>query len=80
MTYELHLNLSEFSAEEFAEDDALRPFQDNRLTEAEQARGLPFCGLARLIVDTTPPGEDRSSALRDLLRARDAYLRAGPSS
>lgn len=49
---------------------------DAHLPEALQARSKPFCDLARYVVETTPRNAERSVALRKLLEAKDAGVRA----
>ena len=41
-----------------------------------QAASKPFCELARHICDTVEPGPERTVALRKLLEAKDAAVRA----
>jgi hypothetical protein len=67
---------NEFSAEEIAQDAILRYFHYTHLPPALQSRSKPFCDLARLIVDTTPRNAERTAALRKLLEAKDAGVRA----
>jgi hypothetical protein len=41
-----------------------------------QAVSRPFCDLARTIVETLPRNAERSVALRKLMEAKDAAVRA----
>lgn len=77
MTNEFHPAPIEFSAEEIAEDAILRFFHYAHLPAPLQARSAPFCDLARKIIDTTPRNDERTVALRKLLEAKDAAVRAG---
>jgi len=72
----LHPAPTEFSFEEVSRDHILQFFHYAHLPEALQARSKPFCDLARLIVDTTPRNPERTVALRKLLEAKDANVRA----
>lgn len=66
----------EFSAEEISADNILRFFHYSHLPEKLQERSRPFCELARRIIDTTPRNPERTVALRKLLEAKDAAVRA----
>lgn len=72
----IHPPPQEFSAEEIAQDAILRFFHYAHLPPALQARSKPFCDLARQIIDTTPRNAERTVALRKLLEAKDAGVRA----
>jgi hypothetical protein len=76
MTNEIHPAPTEFSAEEIQNDPILRYFHYAHLPPTLQSRSKPFCDLARLIVDTTPRNQERTVALRKLLEAKDAGVRA----
>jgi hypothetical protein len=76
MTNTIHPAPTEFSDFEIAQDHILRFFHYSHLPAALQARSKPFCDLARLIVDTTPRNPERTVALRKLLEAKDAAVRA----
>jgi len=69
----------EFSRDEIATDSVLRFFHYSHLPERLRAASKPFCGLARHIVDTTPRNPERTVALRKLLEAKDAAVRASLS-
>lgn len=73
---ELHPAPKEFTAEEIARDHILQFFHYSHLPEALQARSKPFCELARMMIDSTPRNPERTVALRKLLEAKDANVRA----
>lgn len=73
----IHPKPEEFTLDELIQDHILRYFHYAHLPEALQARSKPFCDLARQIIDTTPRNPERSVALRKLLEAKDAAVRAG---
>lgn len=72
----LHPAPTEFTDEEIAQDNVLRFFHYGHLPDVLKKRSRPFCELARLIVDTTPRNPERTVALRKLLEAKDAAVRA----
>lgn len=72
----IHPSPSEFTAEEVSTDNVLRFFHYSHLPDVLKARSKPFCDLARQIVDTTPRNAERTVALRKLLEAKDAAVRA----
>ena len=74
---EIHPAPSEFNETEIGTDHILRYFHYSHLPEGLQARSKPFCDLARNILDTTPRNPERTVALRKLLEAKDAAVRAG---
>lgn len=74
---DIHPAPTEFTADEITTDHILRYFHYAHLPAALQARSKPFCDLARTIIDTTPRNAERSVALRKLLEAKDAGVRAG---
>lgn len=76
MTDVIHPAPIEFNAEEIAADGILRFFHYAHLPAVLQARSAPFCELARKIIDTTPRNAERTVALRKLLEAKDAAVRA----
>lgn len=73
---ELHPAPVEFTPHEVSIDHILQFFHYAHLPEALQERSKPFCQLARLIVDSTPRNPERTVALRKLLEAKDANVRA----
>ena len=76
MTNAIHPAPVEFSAEQLATDPILRYFHYLHLPPVLQAASRPFCDLARHIVETLPRNAERTVALRKLLEAKDAGVRA----
>lgn len=76
---QIHSKPAEFTAAELAADPILRFFHYTHLPEVLRSRSAPFCKLARLLIDTTPRNAERSVALRKLLEAKDAAVRAAIS-
>lgn len=72
----IHPAPSEFTAEELQADAILRYFHYAHLPLVLQERSKPFCDLARHIINTTPRNAERTVALRKLLEAKDAGVRA----
>lgn len=66
----------EFTDTQIKNDPILRFFHYAHLPPILQERSRPFCELAQLLVDTTPRNAERSVALRKLLEAKDAAVRA----
>lgn len=58
------------------EDRMIKWFAWSHLPEKFQAVSRPFGELAQLVVDTIPSGPERTVALRKLLEAKDAAVRA----
>lgn len=54
----------------------MRWFEWGHLPQNLQVVSQPFCTLAQQIVDTIYPGPERTVALRKLLEAKDAAVRA----
>jgi hypothetical protein len=77
--HEIHPAPTEFTADEIAQDPILRFFHYSHLPPGLQGRCRPFFDLARHIMNTTARCEERSVALRKLLEAKDAAVRAAPS-
>jgi len=67
---------TEFSAQLIEQDPILRFFHYSHLPASLQAASRPFCELAAHIVTTLPRNAERSVALRKLLEAKDAAVRA----
>lgn len=67
---------TEFTAEQMGADHILRYFHYSHLPAVLQAASRPFCELARHIVETLPRNPERTVALRKLLEAKDAAVRA----
>lgn len=76
MANETHPAPQEFTAEEIKQDHILQFFHYAHLPDVLQERSRPFCQLARTIIDTTPRNPERTVALRKLLEAKDAAVRA----
>jgi len=76
MANEIHPAPAEFDASEIATDHILQFFHYAHLPPALQERSKPFCDVARMIIDTTPRNPERTVALRKLLEAKDANVRA----
>ena len=72
----LHPSPAEFTEDELAQDHILRFFHYAHLPEVLRVRSKPFCDLARMIIETTPRNPERTAALRKLLEAKDAAVRA----
>ena len=73
----IHPAPTEFTPEEIKTDEILRFFHYAHLPQVLQDRSAPFCKLARQLIDTTPRNAERSVALRKLIEAKDAAVRAG---
>ncbi len=73
---DIHPAPAEFGTSQLADDPILRYFHYSHLPEKLQASSKPFCDLARHIVETAPRNAERSVALRKLLEAKDAAVRA----
>lgn len=76
MANEIHPAPEEFSPHEISIDHILQFFHYAHLPPALQERSKPFCELARQIVSNTPRNPERTVALRKLLEAKDANVRA----
>lgn len=72
----IHPAPQEFTPDQLTVDHILRFFHYAHLPAVLQIRSKPFCDLARLIVETTPRNPERTVALRKLLEAKDAAVRA----
>jgi hypothetical protein len=73
---DIHPAPIEFSESELATDPILRYFHYAHLPDRLRAASQPFCTLARHIIGTTPRNAERTVALRKLLEAKDAAVRA----
>lgn len=73
---DIHPAPAEFTSEEIGQDHILRFFHWNHLPERLRAASQPFASLARHLLDTTPRNPERTVALRKLLEAKDAAVRA----
>lgn len=58
------------------EERMLKWFAFSHLPEKLQIASAPFGELAQHVVDTIAPGPERTVALRKLLEAKDAAVRA----
>lgn len=76
MTNAIHPAPAEFSAEQLAADPILRYFRYLHLPPFLQDASKPFCEIARHVVETLPRNAERTVALRKLLEAKDAAVRA----
>lgn len=76
MVETIHPAPTEFTADQIAADAILRYFHYQHLPATLQAASRPFCDLARHIVTTLPRNAERTVALRKLLEAKDAAVRA----
>jgi hypothetical protein len=72
----VHPSPGEFAEDEVKADPVLRFFHYLHLPPTLRAASAPFCALARHIVDGTPRNAERTVALRKLLEAKDAAVRA----
>ena len=79
MSKSLHPAPGEFSSDQLAADPILRSFHYVHLPEKLQAASKPFCDLARNIIESLPRNPERTVALRKLLEAKDAAVRANVS-
>lgn len=66
----------EFTAVQLAEDPILRYFHYRHLPPPLQAVSECFCTLAQFLVTALPRNAERTVALRKLLEAKDAGVRA----
>lgn len=73
---DIHPAPSEFTEDQLAADPILRYFHFAHLPEALQRVSKPFCYLAFTVVTTVPQNAERTVALRKLLEAKDAAVRA----
>lgn len=76
MNEDIHPAPQEFTDEQLAADPILRFFHYGHLPEALRATSRHFCALAWIIIDTLPRNPERTVALRKLLEAKDAAVRA----
>ena len=76
MTEIIHPAPNEFSPQLLDADPILRYFHYKHLPAQLQSTSRPFCELAAHIVTTLPRNAERTVALRKLLEAKDAAVRA----
>jgi len=79
MTNSIHPALTQFTDAELFVDPILCYFHYAHLPATLQASSRPFCELAAHIIATLPRNAERSVALRKLLEAKDAAVRANVS-
>ena len=79
MTNAIHPAPTEFNADQLAADPILRYFHYSHLPPFLQGASKPFCEIARHVVETLPRNAERTVALRKLLEAKDAAVRANVS-
>lgn len=72
----IHPAPREFSDEQIAKRPILRFFHYRHLPPVLAARSKPFCNMALFIIQTTPYNTECNVALRKLLEAKDAAVRA----
>jgi hypothetical protein len=72
----IHPEVREFTLEQITNDPVLRYFHYSHLPPVLQAASKPFCDVAEFIVLSLPRNPERSVALRKLLEAKDAAVRA----
>ena len=68
--------LRDFNEDEIAQDHILQYFAFGHLPAFLQEASRPFAVMARQIVETLPRNPERTVALRKLLEAKDAAVRA----
>lgn len=73
---EIHPAPAEFTAEQLASDSILRYFHYAHLPPQLQTTSKAFFDLAFRVVTTVPRNAERTVALRKLLEAKDAAVRA----
>lgn len=76
MNDKIHPAPVEFSQQLIDADPILHFFHYTHLPASLQEASRPFCELASHIVSTLPRNAERSVALRKLLEAKDAAVRA----
>lgn len=76
MSNGIYPNPAQFTNYQIATDPILRFFHYAHLPAALQSVSKPFCDLAEHIVATLPRNPERTVALRKLIEAKDAAVRA----
>lgn len=76
MGNEIHPAPVEFNEDQLKDDPILRYFHYLHLPAALQIVSAPFCKQAAICVQVLPRNAERSVALRKLLEAKDAAVRA----
>lgn len=72
----IHPAPARFTAAQISTDPILHFFHYAHLPAALQSASKPFCDLAEHIVTSLPRNPERTVALRKLLEAKDAAVRA----
>lgn len=72
----IHPALAEFTPAQLEADPILKFFHYRHLPDMLVQVSAPFCALALGLVETLPRNAERSVALRKLLEAKDAAVRA----
>lgn len=73
---DIHPPPAEFTQQQLVDDPILRFFHYAHLPDALRVRSQPFAALAMTLVTGTPRNAERTVALRKLLEAKDAAVRA----
>ena len=76
MSDSVHPAPEDFRPDQIGVDSILRYFHYAHLPDDLQTISKPFCELAKFVVETLPRNAERSVALRKLLEAKDAAVRA----
>lgn len=76
MSNGIHPATARFTAAQISTDPILHFFHYAHLPAALQSASKPFCDLAEHIVTSLPRNPERTVALRKLLEAKDAAVRA----
>lgn len=76
MSSEIHPAPMAFTPEQIGEDPILHFFHFSHLPAGLQATSRQFCELAQSLIGRLPSNAERSVALRKLLEAKDAAVRA----
>jgi len=72
----IHPAPEEFTQQQLHDDPILKFFHYRHLPDALGEISMSFCELAVYLVETLPRNAERSVALRKLLEAKDAAVRA----
>lgn len=73
---DIHPAPQEFTEDQIKVDPILQYFHYSHLPESLAQHSRPFCDLARHVVEHLPRNPERTVALRKLLEAKDAAVRA----
>lgn len=80
MKTEIHPSPIEFTSQQLQEDPILRYFHYAHLPPTLQSISHLFCNLVHALITEVPRNAERSVALRKLLEAKDAAVRANVPS